>query len=440
MSVVAENHVVEPLSITEREPAPPLPSGQLSAETVPAASRPGPTPLLRVLMPVVMISAMIALVVVMFLNSGDGPISPMLLIFPLMMAMGFLMMFAPPQGEDTDETRRTFLRHLSLLREKALAHAAAQRAHEFHRHPDPGQLLQLCGTRRMWERGTGDPDVLEVRIATGTTSLCTPVVVPDSGSPEDLDPVCAVSLRHTVAAVGTVPGMPVVVALQAFRHLSLTGPGARDLAHALIAQLVFHHGPETVGLQVLGDPGSWQKWLPHTRTPAAAAHRVLLLMDRPTTGTEDFIDDELWDVIIDVSPGGNTALAERAEQEGLALSVDRHLVIHTAGGPETLGIPEALDATQLVLLARTLSAYRRPAGTQGASEGDLLSLLGYRDISELSPATMWEPRGARRLAVPVGLSEQGIPLLLDLKESAHGGMGPHGLCIGATGSGNIELQ
>ncbi|MGV0360259.1 FtsK/SpoIIIE domain-containing protein [Corynebacterium mastitidis] len=28
---------------------------------------------------------------------------------------------------------------------------------------------------------------------------------------------------------------------------------------------------------------------------------------------------------------------------------------------------------------------------------------------------------------------------LDLKESAHGGMGPHGLCIGATGSGKSEL-
>src|SRR5699024_3998136 len=44
-----------------------------------------------------------------------------------------------------------------------------------------------------------------------------------------------------------------------------------------------------------------------------------------------------------------------------------------------------------------------------------------------------------RLAVPLGLNASGRPMVLDLKESAHGGMGPHGLCIGATGSGKSEL-
>ena len=29
--------------------------------------------------------------------------------------------------------------------------------------------------------------------------------------------------------------------------------------------------------------------------------------------------------------------------------------------------------------------------------------------------------------------------MLDLKESAQGGSGPHGLCVGATGSGKSEL-
>ncbi|MGP6173927.1 type VII secretion protein EccCa [Corynebacterium sp. A21] len=349
------------------------------------------------------------------------------------------MMFAPPQGEDTDETRRAFLRHLALLREQALGNAAAQRAHEFHHHPDPGSLLQLCGSRRMWERGTGDPDVLEVRIGTGVTALHTPVVVPDSGATEDLDPVCAVSLRRTVAAVGTVPGMPVVVALRAFRFLGITGVGGTELARAIITQLVFHHGPETLGIAVLGEGWEWLKWLPHTRDSDVAAHRVLIVDGVTTTGTEEFIDDPHWDVIIEVGSHSGTALGERAEQEGLALSAATELMVHTSGGPESLGHPEGLDTAAAVLLARALSAYRRPAGTQGTTSGDLLSLLGVRDIAELTPETMWAPRGARRLAVPVGLSESGTPLLLDLKESAYGGMGPHGLCIGATGSGKSEL-
>ena len=33
----------------------------------------------------------------------------------------------------------------------------------------------------------------------------------------------------------------------------------------------------------------------------------------------------------------------------------------------------------------------------------------------------------------------GQPIELDIKESAEGGMGPHGLCIGATGSGKSEF-
>ena len=50
------------------------------------------------------------------------------------------------------------------------------------------------------------------------------------------------------------------------------------------------------------------------------------------------------------------------------------------------------------------------------------------------------PRAARdRLRVPIGLDADGEPVELDLKESAQDGMGPHGLVIGATGSGKSEL-
>ena len=41
--------------------------------------------------------------------------------------------------------------------------------------------------------------------------------------------------------------------------------------------------------------------------------------------------------------------------------------------------------------------------------------------------------------MPIGVDDAGAPVALDLKESAQGGSGPHGLCIGATGSGKSEL-
>lgn len=84
------------------------------------------------------------------------------------------------------------------------------------------------------------------------------------------------------------------------------------------------------------------------------------------------------------------------------------------------------------------------AEAQQASAGlDVLSaerLLGIEDLTTLSPASAWRPRSSRDfLRVPIGVDDHGAPLLLDLKESAQLGMGPHGICVGATGSGKSEL-
>ena len=43
------------------------------------------------------------------------------------------------------------------------------------------------------------------------------------------------------------------------------------------------------------------------------------------------------------------------------------------------------------------------------------------------------------LQVPVGVTASGDPVVLDFKEAAEHGVGPHGLVVGATGSGKSEL-
>ena len=71
---------------------------------------------------------------------------------------------------------------------------------------------------------------------------------------------------------------------------------------------------------------------------------------------------------------------------------------------------------------------------------DLMELLGLGDVRAFDPEESWRPRPARdRLRVPIGTSETGAMVNLDLKESAQQGMGPHGLVIGATGSGKSEF-
>ncbi|MBT3151112.1 type VII secretion protein EccCa [Streptomyces sp. CHD11] len=71
---------------------------------------------------------------------------------------------------------------------------------------------------------------------------------------------------------------------------------------------------------------------------------------------------------------------------------------------------------------------------------DFPVLLGITDPARLDLSALWKPRGERDfLRVPIGLTDRHEPVLLDLKESSQLGMGPHGLCVGATGSGKSEL-
>ncbi|MGW5643173.1 FtsK/SpoIIIE domain-containing protein [Saccharopolyspora sp. NPDC003752] len=55
-------------------------------------------------------------------------------------------------------------------------------------------------------------------------------------------------------------------------------------------------------------------------------------------------------------------------------------------------------------------------------------------------ARAWTPRPAQDLyRIPIGVDESGAPVELDFKETARGGMGPHGLIIGGSGSGKGSL-
>jgi S-DNA-T family DNA segregation ATPase FtsK/SpoIIIE len=67
--------------------------------------------------------------------------------------------------------------------------------------------------------------------------------------------------------------------------------------------------------------------------------------------------------------------------------------------------------------------------------------MGIQVGGRLDPTVMWRTARARdqTLRVPIGISDDGALVDLDIKEAAEAGMGPHGLCIGATGSGKSEF-
>ncbi len=112
-----------------------------------------------------------------------------------------------------------------------------------------------------------------------------------------------------------------------------------------------------------------------------------------------------------------------------------------AGGQRFDGIaPEQGGLAFCEAVARLLAPLRLERSGATAplpSRLRLLDLLGIRDVN---PMLTWRQRSRDALLrVPIGQCPGGDVALLDLKEAADGGMGPHGLIIGATGAGKSEL-
>ena len=109
------------------------------------------------------------------------------------------------------------------------------------------------------------------------------------------------------------------------------------------------------------------------------------------------------------------------------------------GTPDRLSLAEA-EAVARRLAPLRLAATSKSADTPLAAELGLADLLGIADPETFSVTQNWLPRPNRdKLRVPIGIGADGGVIELDLKESAQDGMGPHGLLIGATGSGKSEL-
>ncbi len=112
--------------------------------------------------------------------------------------------------------------------------------------------------------------------------------------------------------------------------------------------------------------------------------------------------------------------------------------------PATLGRPDVAGPASAEALARDLARFRPVAadavGEPLSADIELTALLDIPDLHTVDLAAQWARATAgERLAIPLGVGPDGAPVVLDLKESAQGGMGPHGLLIGATGSGKSEL-
>lgn len=99
--------------------------------------------------------------------------------------------------------------------------------------------------------------------------------------------------------------------------------------------------------------------------------------------------------------------------------------------PEPIGAPRGDAAPPELCTALAAALADLPNGTPAPARAPA-SLLELLDADH-------RPGPLPRLVAPLGTNGNGAVVALDLREAAEGGLGPHGLVVGATGSGKSEL-
>ena len=409
------------------------------------------------------------------------------------MGLGWLMRSGTERKSRLKGERRDYLRYLGQVRKQIRESVDKQRIAARFAHPEPSQLWALLPTERLWERRATHADFAEIRIGTGQQRLALQLKAPQTKPVEDLEPLCASALRRFLRAYTMIEDTPIAVYLRGFARLSFEGDveAARAMTRAMLAQLSTFHSADDLKIAVLATGErlphwDWVKWLPHTQhTDERDAAGMARLVCDSWTDLERLLGGKALDqrgkfeagvaptedaplvviVLDDAMLPANHRLGGAGYGNVVAIDVDGSLpwdgstgtlrlkvtpdrienVTLTRAGEEervTIGRPDLLSVTRARALARMSAPYRLSATTQTA-EGqltpDLAVLFGVEDLRAMDPQALWRARTAwDHLRVPIGVNHKGQAVELDLKESAQGGMGPHGILIGATGSGKSE--
>lgn len=179
--------------------------------------------------------------------------------------------------------------------------------------------------------------------------------------------------------------------------------------------------------------------------------RLLLLHDTYGQVARDLASPDEASSISDLGATVLHLVADRLQEPGhvsvrITVDGDRVTVEDLRGDRPhvTPGIVDRVELGTAEGIARMLAPMRLSPDSLDedahSRNVDPLTLLGLSDLQDIDFQALWAPRTERSfLRVPIAVDGTGQVVLLDLKESAQLGMGPHGLCVGATGSGKSEL-
>jgi DNA segregation ATPase FtsK/SpoIIIE, S-DNA-T family len=474
-----------------RAPGPPMPQGRIELAQPPVLGEPGTLDVGAMVGMLPMALGVGAMAMMFSVGSGSSStymMSGMMGASMASMGIGQISRAGGDRRRRLRAERRDYLRYLAQQRCLVLAAAGEQRSAARWDNPDPGALGALAAGPRLWERRAGHEDFARVRIGIGERRAALELAPPQTKPVEDLEPLSAVSLRRFVNAYQTVPGLPITVGLRNFSSVEFAGraPEALGLLRYLLGQLAAFHSPDELRIAVLTDePGlaewDWLKWLPHSAHPrledeagplrlVAADHADLMTLlgdefaERPVheRAAQPSIAEPFYAVVAHraaipadsrlLDPGLRNAVlldATGAMTGGrgvLRLLCTDGRVEYPVGDSTSQAAADTFSPGAAETLARLIAPMRTGGSVDLAdkpleSDFELTALLGIRNPRTFDVAAKWRPRAVQssRLRVPIGVTGAGEIVELDLKESAQGGMGPHGLLIGATGSGKSEL-
>ncbi|GAA1952997.1 type VII secretion protein EccC [Nocardioides panacihumi] len=307
------------------------------------------------------------------------------------------------RARSADALRRDYLAHLTGARHDLRAAGDAQRVAALARHPAPRALAALVEAHS-WRPDDGTV----VRYGVADLPLTAAPALPEISV--GADPVCAQAVRRLAGTYATVPGLPATLDLASVRDLS----ASEGTARALVCSAA---GCAGLVIAVIAAPEAlrrwdWVKWLPQAASPLAV----------DAVGPRRLV------------AGSMTELAPLLPQRG-------HVLLVVDGLPR----PRPDRPATLLHVADHLAADGRALpGTPDDCPVEVAEAFARRCVAGATDALPAAPdwstrRPEEHLRVVLGTSDDGSEVVLDLKESALGGSGPHGMVIGATGSGKSEL-
>ena len=399
--------------------------------------------------------------------------------------------------------RREYLSYLAETRDAVRKVAKKQRAYYNWVYPDPNALVTLAANgSRLWSREGGTYDLFAFRYGSGTQPLGLVFERPPIDPMTEMDVVCLSAMERFIDVHDHTDNVGKFLFLGDFSHVELAGEGEAvyDEMRAIMMHLACFIDPSKLKIAVLCSAdrlGEWEwvKWMPQARSsivrdavgparmistdPAELAEMIgtNIAMRGPFQYGDEIPAYPHLLLVCDgaefpaSSPFGSftgikgvTIMSRAREWTPMKSHTTLRLLIHP--NPDRKGadvvdvitmdsMPEQafadrLSAVQAEAIARRMTPFATqqnleeadtPVGRSDESrQMDLMELVGIGDIRDFDPEKQWRRReGRERLAAPFAVTPEGRPVVLDIKESAQQGMGPHGLLIGATGSGKSEV-